>query len=100
MKIFNLPRQTGKTTRMLYASEYHNAPILCANQATKHYVAEMARQSQINIPKPITIDDIVNHKIKSQGCKGIMVDDIERVLQSILVQYGVDILGATITIEN
>jgi hypothetical protein len=27
MKIINLPRGGGKTTRLLYASEFHNAPI-------------------------------------------------------------------------
>lgn len=35
MKIFNMPRGAGKSHRMLYASELHNAPILCFNQSQK-----------------------------------------------------------------
>jgi len=100
MKIFNLPRQAGKTTRMLYASEYHNAPILCANAGMKYGITQMAHKLNINIPEPITIHDIANHKVKSQGYKGILVDEMDYVLQSILAPYGLDILSATITIED
>lgn len=100
MKIFNLPRQAGKTTRMLYASEYHNAPILCGNECMKCRISETARQLKINIPEPITIHDIVNHKVKSQGHRGILVDEMDYVLQSVLTPYGLDILSATITIED
>lgn len=100
MKIFNLPRGKGKTQRMLYASEYHNVPILCANETTKKHIMDMAHWLDINIPEPLTVCDISNYKIKGQRFKGVMVDDMERVLQSILAQYSLDILGATITIEE
>ena len=30
MKIINLGRGKGKTTRLLYASEFNDAPILCS----------------------------------------------------------------------
>lgn len=100
MKIFNLPRGTGKTKRMLYASEYHNVPILCANETTKKHIMDMAHWLEINIPEPITVCDISNHKIKEQGFKGIMVDDMDRVLQAFLAEYRLDILGATITIDK
>lgn len=100
MKIFNLPRGTGKTKRMLYASEYHNAPILCANATSKKHIIDMAHWLEVNIPEPITLQDMANHKNKYQGCRGILIDEMDYVLQSILTPYGLNILGATITIEE
>ena len=100
MKIFNLPRRAGKTTRMLYASEYHNAPILCGNEGMKYGITKMAHQLNIDIPEPITIHDIINHRVKTQGYRGVLVDEMDYVLQSILTPYGLDILSATITIEK
>lgn len=100
MKIFNLPRGTGKTKRMLYASEYHNAHILCANATSKKHIMDMAHWLDINIPEPITIQDMANHKSKYQGHRDILVDEMDYVLQSILAPYGLNILSATITIDE
>ena len=38
MKIINLGRGQGKTTRLLYASEFNDIPILCANHAMKEHL--------------------------------------------------------------
>ena len=35
MKIINLGRGQGKTTRLLYASEFQNIPILCKDWSAK-----------------------------------------------------------------
>ena len=35
MKIINLGRGQGKTTRLLYASEFNDMPILCSNSYMK-----------------------------------------------------------------
>lgn len=100
MRIFNLPRGKGKTIRMLYASEYHNVPILCANESNKKHIMDMAHWHDINIPEPITICNLTNHKLQGQGFKGVMVDDMDYVLQALLSQYKLDVLGATITIDK
>ena len=43
MRIFNLSRAAGKTTRMLYASEFENAPILCRGLPDKGRLMDKAK---------------------------------------------------------
>lgn len=79
MKIYNLPRGSGKTTRMLYISEYTGYPILCRNNTHKKYVTELARKNSIHIPDPITID-----KMRGRRHISYLVDDAEYLLQELL----------------
>lgn len=65
MKIFNLPRQKGKTMRMLYASEYNNIPILCATDASKYYLEEIASKFEIKIPKPMSVRELLKKRFNS-----------------------------------
>ena len=44
MKIINLGRGQGKTTRLLYASEWQDTPILCATYQEKRYLMDMAEK--------------------------------------------------------
>ena len=100
MRIFNLSRGKGKTIRMLYASEYHNAPILCATESDKKHIMDMAQWHDINIPEPIVAYNITNHKLRGKKVNAVIVDEMGAVLQSLLAQYGLDILGATITTDK
>lgn len=79
MKIYNLPRGSGKTTRMLYISEYTGYPILCRNNTQKKYVTELARQNSVRIPDPITID-----KMRGRRHTSYLIDDAEYLLQELL----------------
>lgn len=79
MKIYNLPRGSGKTTRMLYISEYTGYPILCINNTHKTYVTELARKNSVNIPEPVTID-----KMRGRRHTSYLIDDAEYLLQKLL----------------
>ena len=100
MRIFNLARGQGKTIRMLYASEYHNAPILCATGASKKHIMDMANWKNINIPEPITVGEVTEGRIRGKNFKDILVDDIDCVFKQMLNQYGLNMIGGTITIDN
>lgn len=101
MKIFNLPRGCGKTTRMLYASEFNNAPIICCTDSRKHYVMDMAKSMKLNIPEPISISDIICNRIKIEKFNKVLVDEIDDVLREILrFTINADMIGGTITIEE
>lgn len=41
MKIYNLPRGSGKTTRLLYISDYNKIPILSAK-----YMSEVTKSKE------------------------------------------------------
>lgn len=49
MRIYNLPRCSGKTTRILYISEYTKAPILCMDEITKYELLRRAGALGIEI---------------------------------------------------
>lgn len=98
MKLFNLPRGYGKTMRMLYASEYHNAPILCATCANKTYIMDMAKRQGINIPEPITLSDIVRGNTTYKN--DVLVDEMDDVFSQLLSHLGLNMIGGTITTDK
>lgn len=104
MKIINLPRGYGKTTRLLYASEFNNIPILCANDMQKKNLINMAKELLLQIPEPITVSEIALNRFEGNGArdKDILVDEATMVLQSLLDFLGVrgEIKAITLTDEE
>lgn len=104
MKIINLPRGYGKTTRLLYASEFNNIPILCATQASKQHLLDSAKKLNLKIPEPITPSDATMGGIFKTSLKDqdILVDEAPMVLQSLLSCLGMNggIKAITLTDEE
>lgn len=104
MKIINLPRGHGKTTRLLYASEFNNTPILCANQTYKQCLLDRAKELGLKIPEPITASEVVMCPIPKLNIrdKDILIDETPIVLQSLLSYLGMngDIKAITLTDEE
>ena len=90
MKIINLGRGQGKTTRLLYASEFQNIPILCATYHQKGYLEDRAKELGLEIPEPIALDEITSGKIKGKEEKyrEIFVDDLHWIFHSLLNHFG------------
>lgn len=91
MNIINLGRGQGKTTRLLYASEFNDAPILCRDIASKQYLLDSAKRLRLNIPEPITASEIVHGALRGKYIedKDILVDEAPWVLQSLLHSLGI-----------
>lgn len=103
MRIFNLPRGAGKTLRILYASEFNNAPILCRNMQDKEYKMQMAKRIGIVIPEPICISDLANKDmLHSRDVSAILVDEALLVLQELLQtkKRNLHILGCSLSDEK
>lgn len=90
MKIINLGRGQGKTTRLLYASEFNDIPILCANHAMKEHLIYMARTLGLKIPEPIAASEITTDRIRNSKAadKDLLVDEAPLVLQNLLNSLG------------
>ena len=90
MKIINLGRGQGKTTRLLYASEFNNTPILCANIGHKEELIRMAKELNLYIPEPICVHELFLGKTRGNRDfdNGIFVDDAESVFQQMLNNIG------------
>lgn len=104
MKIINLPRGYGKTTRLLYASEFNNTPILCATHTSKQNLVDKAKQLNLNIPEPIVPSELTccSSCKTSLRDKDILVDEAPMVLQSLLSSLGVrgEVKAITLTAEE
>ena len=90
MKIINLERGKGKTTRLLYASEFNDMPILCSTNTEKKYLMEQAERYGLKISEPISVNDIVSNKLRGSEIadKDILVDEAPMVLQNLLSSLG------------
>lgn len=60
MKIYNLKRGQGKTTRLIVLSEFNKVPILCIDAQHRKIIKDMANRLGAKIPEPITISELPN----------------------------------------
>ena len=88
-KIFNLPRGYGKSTRMLYASEFTSIPILSMN---KEYLKDLAQRYKIEIPEPISVNDYLKDRAKYPK---VLVDEALLILKEFLGRT--EIVGITLS---
>ena len=102
MRIYNLPRCSGKTTRILYISEYTKAPILCMDEITKYELLRRAGALGIEIPSPITLSDL-KEGIEFEGNE-ILVDEalmlLERLINGIATDKTLSVKAITMTDEK
>ena len=90
MKIINLGRGQGKTIRLLYASEFNNAPILVSTFRQKDELVDKARKLGLKIPEPIVVSELMTSRIQSSHATkmDLLVDEAPMVLQTLLRQFG------------
>lgn len=104
MKIINLSRGQGKTTRLLYASEFQGTPILCSTHASKDYLLSKAREFGLDIPDPIVVSEIANNHLRGGKMqnKDLLVDEAPQVLQALLSSLGMkgEVKAITLTENN
>ena len=97
MKIFNLPRGNGKTTRILYLSESSNTPILCGLTEQKKTLKENALKLGLHIPEPICVADIINGEIQGKNIQNVVVDEAVYTLDYWLNYYGLNITACSLS---
>lgn len=98
MRIFNLPRASGKTTRLVYMSEAQNIPILCCSQCDKKILQERANIYGLKIPEPILIDEL-----RGRDVNEILIDEGMVTLQkliNVMACHSVKIKAVTMTVDE
>ena len=97
MKIWNRPRGSGKTTRMLYASEYTGKNILVSTTERAHQLEFRAHQMHLNIPKVLCVTEFLDRNI-TRCSKDIIIDEAFDVLEVFVnsVRPGTSISDITI----
>lgn len=100
MKILNMPRGAGKTTRLIHASEVAGYPILCSNLFMVDNIKKMAEEMRCDIPEPMTV---ANFRHKFHQDENVLVDEIlaNNLLATALNQYiGANVVACTMTLES
>lgn len=99
MKLIMNGRGTGKTTKLIYASEVTGIPIATYSKTNAEYIKDMAERMGCNIPEPTTYYDLANnHHCGNMQYKSILADDIDSILQKALNSYlNCHVIGATMT---
>lgn len=69
MRVINLPRGGGKTTRAILASEQYKYPVLVVSRAQAANIKNRAKELNALIPEPISISELANCKT------GVIVDE-------------------------
>lgn len=69
MRVINLPRGGGKTTRAILASEQYKYPVLVVSRAQATNIKNRAKELNALIPEPISISELANCKT------GVIVDE-------------------------
>ena len=96
MKIVNMRRGQGKTTRLILYSSVNKVPIVCWSRQHCKIIKEMAEEMKLKIPEPIIAE---NQDIQPYGSiryDKVIVDDLEFVLKKLI---GSDVELATTSCE-
>lgn len=70
-------RNCGKTTELIKLASVKHLYIVCASREKVRYVAQLAKDLEIDIPFPVSVDEL---PLRSGYIKEVLVDDIEEVL--------------------
>ena len=87
----HVPRGKGKTTRMIYISEYTNYPILVCDESRKISTQRYAAELNAMIPDPITVGELFSERSEGKSYKNILVDDSRDILMALLKGRGLEV---------
>lgn len=83
MKVIIGERATGKTTELIKEAADTGYYIVCNSPRDCYRIQDQAKQMGLNIPFPITHQEFVDQRFYGKGVKGVLIDDVERLLQTI-----------------
>lgn len=85
MKIICSGRRSGKTTKIIMESARTGHYILVSNKTQARYTFKMARDMDLNIPFPITIEELMIYGVDvTVRRQGILVDEGQHILEKVL----------------
>lgn len=91
MKIRILPRQSGRTTKLIADAARESKIIVCANDRRRKMIERMAREQKLLIPKPVTMYEATHGWLAGYKSK-VVIDDLEACVQSVipnLIDYAI-----------
>lgn len=97
MKTINIGRSKGKTTRLLYASEFNQVPIVTHSRENAKMLKDMAKKLNLNIPEPVSILEVfATNKLQGRG-HSCYIDESLMCLEAIMNSMGLSVEVVTLT---
>lgn len=92
MKVITGDRGTGKTAELIKESAKTGAYIVVSNRHIANYVAQMAKDLNLQIRFPITFDELFHGSLRTKGLANIhlLIDDVDSLINKILGHYWID----------
>lgn len=85
MRHFIMRRGTGKTTKLIAASEFNHAPIICVSDADRRHIIELSRKYDYRIPMPVTAQELVSGRLLGNHTyTSYLVDESQDVLAAMV----------------
>ena len=85
MKLLIKDKGAGKTTGLIYTSEATDYPIVTNDNISKHYIMDMAKQMECEIPEPLTVDEL--KRVPIYRGANVLFDNIESILERAINTY-------------
>ena len=83
MQTLIIPRGKGKTLELIKRSAITKEYIVCINSMEVKNIENIAKELDLNIPKPITFSDFRDKKYYGKEIKGFLIDNADLFLQSL-----------------
>lgn len=103
MKIYTMPRGTGKTTKLVRMSAENNYPIIVRYRLSKEYILDKAKRMNLVIPEPISLDEFQNGSMRGKRLDydAYLVDDLTLIIGDVFRAYfGKEVYAATMTVST
>jgi len=100
MKIVNLDRGEGKTTKAIEQAHKTGAYIICKNRNEAHYIMAMAKEKDLNIRFPITFEEFLHSGMRGSHVRNIIIEDAERLFLSLFENKRLEIEMITMNIKD
>lgn len=100
MKIINRSRGAGKTAMLVYTAYVTGHPIIVYTETSKFYVLEIAKNMGVlNFIDVYTLDEWQRYGNHEKHGKGVLVDNMDLMLDRILSDYlNTQVIAGTISI--
>lgn len=98
MRLLIKDRAKGKTTQMIYTSESTGYPIVVETEAQKSLLMDKAKNMDVIIPEPVTINDIERRKLRGCRIEKVLIDEGYNIIANALKEYiGCEVAAVTLT---
>lgn len=100
IKLLNKPRNSGKTTELIHASEVTGYPIITNNKTQAAYIFDSAQKMGCNIEKPMTVSELLSTN-KPFNYENVLIDEgldiISKALDCYLRSH---VVAVTLTLND